>query len=177
MTLTYTDSWHSEFLISCQFSVTYVVSNNRSSGSCAILCKKLIFAVNTCHTPTKRPNWRTTPFWLSAVAYSMCSRYPPHLEAVSSVRNLSVRKALVIRDTLNKMALTPLTLYFGPSLPFASEGKCPVQAEFTTEDANLQPFYNRTGKVYAYGWSTIFTYVNFTYILIPRWQWRRRLYM
>jgi hypothetical protein len=45
--------------------------------------------------PAQPPSWRATPCRLSATAIQYIRSYPPYLEAVSSIRNLSTRHAVV----------------------------------------------------------------------------------
>jgi hypothetical protein len=73
----------------------------------------LFFTVRTCYPHAQPPSCRNTPCRLSATAYSIYSQVPSYLEAVSSIRNLRTRHAVVTWDPPNFFRFVPHWLY-GP---------------------------------------------------------------
>ena len=69
----------------------------RDTFSCFVI--KPVCMVRSCQHLAQHPSWRTTPFWLSATAYSIYSQLPNIF--LSSLRNLRTRHAVMIGTQLS----------------------------------------------------------------------------
>jgi hypothetical protein len=69
---------------------------------CEYFITRYVFTVRSCKHLAQPPNWRTTPFRLSAT-HSVHSHLPSILEAVSPSRNLRTWHAVVSGSHLSRL--------------------------------------------------------------------------
>jgi len=93
-------TFHVPNLMSLFHSVIRTKVSDQVRGTCSLT--KPVFTVRICQHLAQPPSWMTTPFRLSATAFLIYSQLPFLSEAVSSIRNLRTRHAVVTGTNLSR---------------------------------------------------------------------------